>query len=88
MNLVVKADEVICTIQKFSDVQGGEVTIVMQLFQTMLNEFDFFSIIDLHDLLVVNLALDLLDTIHVGNLLLFDPVWIVRDQSSYNESEG
>ena len=88
LNLVVKADEMICTIQKFFDVQGGEVTIVMQLFQTMLNEFDFFSIIDLHDLLVVDLALDLLDTIHVGNLLLVNPVWIVRDQSSYNESES
>ena len=49
--------------EELPDVQCGQVAVVVQLAEAKLNELDLPALVDLDDRLVIDLALDLLDTV-------------------------
>lgn len=68
--------------------QGGQVAVVMQLAETFLDKLDLLTFVDFYDRLVVDLVLNLLDSVLIGKGLLLDPVRVVGDKRRNYEAEG
>ena len=68
--------------------QRRQISIMVQQIKAMLNKFDLFTVVYLHDVFVVDFVFDLFDPIHTGNLFVLDPLGEIGDERSNDKSEG
>ena len=86
-NLVVHLNKLVGAFKKLLDMERGEISVVVKVFQDLLDKLNIVTGNRLDDRFLSDLVFDLLDTVLIGEHLLLNPVWVVRNDSSQQVSE-